>query len=104
MLYWLENLVDPSAVVGREHQRTILELKDGRVLVGVIREENAQSIQIAWAEGEATVPVTGIETRTATGQSIMPDGLLESLNPTEVQDLFAYLMSRLDGAGKPGGK
>ena len=104
VLYWLENLVDPSAVVGREHQRTILELKDGRVLVGVIREENAQSIQIAWAEGEATVSVTGIETRTATGQSIMPDGLLESLNPTEVQDLFAYLMSRLDGAGKPGGK
>ena len=104
VLYWLENLVDPSAVVGREHQRTILELKDGRVLVGVIRQENPQSIQIAWTEGEATVPVTGIENRTATGQSIMPDGLLESLNPTEVQDLFAYLMSRLEGVGKSSGK
>ena len=102
--YWLENLVDPSAVVGREHQRTILELKDGRVLVGVIRQETPQGIQIAWAEGEATIPVSALETRTATGQSIMPDGLLESLNPTEVQDLFAYLMSRLEGAGKPGGK
>jgi hypothetical protein len=43
-----------------------------------------------------------IETRTATGQSIMPDGLLESLNPAEVQDLFAYLMSRLESAAKPG--
>ncbi len=100
--YWLENLVDPSAVVGKEHQRTILELKDGRVLVGVIRQENLQGIQIAWAEGEATVPLDAIETRTATGQSIMPDGLLESLNPAEVQDLFAYLMSRLESAAKPG--
>jgi hypothetical protein len=34
----------------------------------------------------------------------MPDGLLESLAPAEVQDLFAYLMSRLDGAAQPGGK
>ncbi len=102
--YWLENLVDPSAVVGREHQRTILELKDGRVLVGVIRQETPQGVHIAWAEGEATIPVSAIETRTATGQSIMPDGLLESLAPAEVQDLFAYLMSRLDGAAQPGGK
>ncbi len=99
--YWLENMVDPSAVVGKEHQRTILELKDGRVLIGVVKQETPQGVRLGWAEGEAMVPPGNIESRTATGQSIMPDGLLEGMPATEVPDLFAYLMSRLEGAGKP---
>jgi putative heme-binding domain-containing protein len=93
--YWLENIVDPSAVVGREHQRTIVETKDGRVLVGVVKQETATHLVLGSAEGETTVPLTRIEARTSTKQSIMPDGLLEGLKPGEPADLLAYVMSQI---------
>lgn len=93
--YWLENMVDPSAVVGREHQRTLVETRDGRVLAGVVKEETPARLVMRSAEGEFTVPVSAIENRVATGKSIMPDGLLEGLGPGEPADLFSYLMSQL---------
>jgi putative heme-binding domain-containing protein len=93
--YWLENIIDPSAVVGREHQRTVVETKDGRVVAGVVKQETPAHLVLRSAEGEFTVPLTSIETRVATGKSIMPDGLLDGLKPGEPADLMAYLMSRL---------
>ena len=93
--YWLENIIDPSAVVGREHQRTVVETKDGRVVAGVVKQETPAHLVLRSAEGEFTVPLASIETRVATGKSIMPDGLLEGLKPGEPADLLAYLMSRL---------
>src|SRR5262249_20159128 len=38
--YILENVLDPNAVVAREYQVTIVETKDGRILTGIIRQEN----------------------------------------------------------------
>lgn len=93
--YWLENIIDPSAVVGREHQRTVVETKDGRVVAGVVKQETPAHLVLRSAEGEFTVPLASIESRVATGKSIMPDGLLDGLKAGEPADLIAYLMSRL---------
>jgi len=38
--YVLENVLDPSAVFAKDYQVTVLETKDGRVLTGIIKQEN----------------------------------------------------------------
>lgn len=93
--YWLENIIDPSAVVGREHQRTVVETKDGRVVAGVVAAESASHLILRSAEGESRIAQGNIESRVATGKSIMPDGLLDGLKPGEPADLLAFLMSGL---------
>ncbi len=45
--YLLENLLDPSAVVGKDYQMTIVEMKDGRTLNGLAKQENAETLTLA---------------------------------------------------------
>jgi hypothetical protein len=47
--------------------------------------------------GQTLVPLEDIENRTRPGLSLMPEGLLDTLKPDEVRDLFGYLMSNGPG-------
>src|SRR5262249_30622694 len=40
--YVLENLLDPSAVVGRDYQVTLVQTRDGRLITGIVTQENDQ--------------------------------------------------------------
>jgi len=44
--YLLENIVDPSAVVPAEFRMTVVSLKDGRILNGVVREKTDRTITL----------------------------------------------------------
>jgi mono/diheme cytochrome c family protein len=37
--YILENILDPGAVVGRDYQMTVVALRDGRSISGLLRQE-----------------------------------------------------------------
>lgn len=91
--YLLENILDPSAIVPREYQVSIIETKGGRVLSGIVKRENDASITLQLPNEQVVLPKADIETRTATKLSMMPDGAFDQLRIEEVRDLIGYLMS-----------
>jgi len=101
--YILENILDPSAVIGRDYQMTALELKDGRVVNGLVKEDNATALVMQTINEVVTIPKADIESRTVQPISMMPEGQLQQLKPDEQRDLIAYLAATsqvpLPGAG-----
>lgn len=94
--YLLTKLLDPSAVVARDYQMTILTLKNGRILSGLIKEENDKTLTLQTQNEAVRLDKSDIEERQRSQQSMMPDGLLAPLSPAEVRDLIAYV----SGAGQ----
>lgn len=93
--YVLENVLDPSAKVGRLYQVSVLELADGRVVQGVVSEENDLSLTVQTANEQLTIAKSDVDTRQQTSLSLMPDGLFDKLSDDEIRDLMAYLASQL---------
>ena len=91
--YLLENIVDPSAVVAAEFRVTTFVLNDGRVLNGIIREQNDKTILIETPESKQVIDRSLIDETNVSDKSLMPDGLLQTLDSTQIRDLIAYLMS-----------
>jgi putative membrane-bound dehydrogenase-like protein len=91
--YVLSNVLDPSAVVPKQYQTTLITTADGRVLSGIIKSEDDHRISIQTATEALIVPKNEVESRDVTPNSMMPDGLLQSLSDDEVRDLVAYLAS-----------
>lgn len=91
--YVLTNVLDPSAVVAREYQMTLVQTSDGRVLAGIVKSEDEHSLAVQTTTELVRVPKDEIEARRATPNSMMPDGLLPSLTDDEVRDLVSYLAS-----------
>jgi putative membrane-bound dehydrogenase-like protein len=92
--YILENVLDPSAVVAREYQVTVFELKNGRVLNGIIAQETERAVTVQTQNEKLVVPKEEIEARTPTNVSMMPEGLFDKLSDEEVRNLVAYLMGK----------
>jgi putative membrane-bound dehydrogenase-like protein len=91
--YILENVLDPSAVVGRDYQMTQILTKDGRLISGLIKEENESAVTVQAANDVVVVPKEDIDKRVRSEQSIMPEGQLQPMAEADVRDLVAYLAS-----------
>lgn len=91
--YLLENIVDPSASVAADFKATLYRLTDGRTLTGVIVEQTEKTLTLQTATERTTIAKEEIEESKSTGQSLMPEGLLQPLSPEQIRDLFAYLMT-----------
>jgi len=91
--YLLENVLDPNAVVPREFQISIFSLTDGRLVSGIVQKETPDGLTVRTANETVVIPKGDLESRKATNQSIMPEGLFDQLKPEEVRDLVAYLRS-----------
>jgi putative heme-binding domain-containing protein len=89
--YLLTKLLDPSAVVARDYQMTVLTLKNGRALSGLVKEENDKTLTLQTQNEAVRLDKSDIEERERSQQSMMPDGLLAPLSPTEIRDLIAYV-------------
>jgi putative membrane-bound dehydrogenase-like protein len=91
--YLLENIVDPSAVIPKEYTSTVLELKNGRVITGIVKGETPAALTVVTVNETLTVPRDDIDTMKPSNVSMMPDDLLNPLSKEEVQALIAYLQS-----------
>jgi putative membrane-bound dehydrogenase-like protein len=91
--YLLENIVDPSASVAADFKATLYRLADGRSLTGVIVEQTEKTLTLQTATERPTIARDEIEEAKTTGQSLMPDGLLQPFTPDQIRDLLAYLMT-----------
>jgi putative membrane-bound dehydrogenase-like protein len=95
--YLLENIVDPSAVVAPAYLLTTFNLKDGRVISGLIAETLPQALVVRSVGQEWTLQRSDIVRQTTQPLSLMPEGLLQALTPTQQRDLLHYLMSDQPG-------
>jgi putative membrane-bound dehydrogenase-like protein len=90
----LRNIVNPSAEIREGFQTQVLAVADGRVLSGVLVEQNQNVMVLRVGDGtEIAVPRNEIDTMRVAPSSLMPEGLLRDLSDQQVRDLFAYLRS-----------
>jgi putative heme-binding domain-containing protein len=69
-----------------------VEMKDGRILAGLIAAESPSSITIRMAQGqEETLPRQEIISASATGLSLMPQEMEKNMSRQDMADLVAYL-------------
>jgi putative heme-binding domain-containing protein len=91
--YWLENILDPSGIVPQNFRMSVVRLKDGRILTGVMGLERGRTITLRTPKEEVLVDRSLVVEVKPTALSLMPGGLLEQLKPEQVRDLVSYLMS-----------
>src|SRR5262249_15117887 len=91
--YLLDNVLDPSAVVPYDYQVTLIQTKDGRLITGIIKQENEKVVTVQTQNEVLAVPKAEIDERTKSPISMMPEGLFAKLKDEEVRDLVAYLAS-----------
>jgi putative heme-binding domain-containing protein len=89
--YLLTNLIDPGAVLAAEYRISVVELKDGRILSGMIRGKTGKTVLLQTDKEQLVLAESDIESTRITNQSLMPDGLVESLQDSQILDLIGYL-------------
>ncbi len=95
LMYWLENIADPSAAIRDEYMTFVITTTDGRTLTGLIAEQDKQTVTLKTAEGQAVrLSRSKIEDLRASLVSLMPEDQLKPLTEQQVRDLFAYLSSK----------
>jgi putative heme-binding domain-containing protein len=88
----LPAIVDPSLAIREEYTAFNVETKDGQTITGFIVEQTPSAVTLTDVSGKRLVlPRRDIENLQASALSLMPEGLLDPLQPQEVRDLFAYL-------------
>ncbi|WP_254053661.1 PVC-type heme-binding CxxCH protein [Singulisphaera sp. GP187] len=91
--YLLSNVLDPSALIGKDYLAHVIATADGRVLTGILRDEDKDALTIVTANETVTVPKAEVEDRRPSEKSMMPDDLFTPLSDHEVRSLVAYLAS-----------
>lgn len=91
--YVLQNMIDPSAVIGKDYQAVVIQTADGRTLTGIVRGEDQNAVTLATATETVTIPKDEIDVRERSPKSMMPDDQLKPFSEHEVRSLVAYLAS-----------
>jgi putative heme-binding domain-containing protein len=89
--YFLENIIDPNAVIGADFQMTTIETKKGDVISGLIVSETQSAITLRTTAGESIVGKSEVAQRATSEKSMMPEGLLESIKDREQIELLKFL-------------
>jgi putative heme-binding domain-containing protein len=91
--YLLKNIVDPNAMIGEDYQLQTVELKDGRIVMGMVKGSDGKIMTLRTMVEAMTVPVADVKSQSMNPTSMMPEGLLSVLSREETRDLFRYLAS-----------
>lgn len=90
--YILLNSVDPSYDVPDGYKMVTVVTIDGRLINGVVEEEDGTRLILKTAEQpRVVIAKEDIENRKISDKSIMPDGQLDQMKRQEVIDLIKYL-------------
>lgn len=102
--YWLQNILDPNAVVEPRFVHYDLELKDGRLVSGLIKSETPATVLVVSGNGlSETVRRSDIDHLQASNFSMMPEGLEQAMNVAEMADLLAFVATPAPAAETPSG-
>ncbi len=90
--YILLNSVDPSYDVPDAYKTVSVLTIDGRVVNGVLAEEDATRIVLKTPEQpRVVIAKEDIDVRKVSPKSMMPDGQLDRMKQQDVLDLIKYL-------------
>ena len=89
--YFLENVMDPNAVIGTDFQMTTVETRSGDTISGLVLGETGSALTLRTTTEPVVVPKADIVRRETSDRSLMPEGLLESLSDRERIELLKYL-------------
>ena len=93
----LENIIEPSKVISDQYGTEQLEMADGEVIIGRVVAEDGNRYSVMtnpFAPDELSRPeISKVRARKPYAMSMMPPGLINALNPEELKDLVAYLLS-----------
>ncbi|MCA9044069.1 MAG: DUF1080 domain-containing protein, partial [Planctomycetaceae bacterium] len=92
--YLASNIVDPSSVMANEYRPTIIATTNGRIVTGLVKAEDKNSITLQTADAPVVIPKAEIEERAVSEQSMMPDDQLKQFTPHQVRSLIAYLQGK----------
>lgn len=91
--YLLENILDPSAVVGKDYQTVTVVTDSGRVMNGLVKSETEDILQLQTVNDLVTLEQESILERKVSDLSLMPEGQLNPMSPEQIRDLLAYLQT-----------
>ncbi|MDQ3535861.1 MAG: c-type cytochrome, partial [Bacteroidota bacterium] len=93
----VEHIMDPHKEVSDQYASTVFSLKDGSSVVGRLARQNEKTFFISQnpfsPDDLREIPKSSVRDTKVSTISIMPSGLLNSLNEEELKDLMAYLMA-----------
>src|SRR6185295_8245153 len=82
--YLLENIVEPGAVVSAEYRLSVVTMKDGRELAGIVRARTGRTLTLRTLTEEQTVELPEVVKEETSTLSMMPEGLLLAPPPEQV--------------------
>jgi putative heme-binding domain-containing protein len=96
----LRDILEPSLRINEKYQSWIVETNEGKLLTGLIVDENKAQLKILenpLAKADPiVVRIDNIASKKKSPTSIMPKGLIDQLTREEILDLVAYIAARGD--------
>lgn len=90
----LDSIVAPSKVISDQYKSLTVALTDGRVFGGMPVVTDGPNLVLLLSDGaKVTIPKDTIDEEQASTTSVMPEGLLNTLNYQEIADLIALFES-----------
>src|SRR5262249_28281121 len=91
----LEDILDPSRNVDQAMRTTVLNLKDGKTVSGLLLREEGEIMVLADNQGkDVRVAKSDVDDRRTSLLSPMPANLAETIKEEEFYHLMAYLLQQ----------
>ena len=91
----IQSILEPSREIAPQFVSWTFELKDGKVVNGMIVHENEGKTIVGNAEGQLIeIKTANIESRTPQKISVMPEKLADRMTLQELRDVIAFLDSQ----------
>lgn len=91
----LEAILYPSKTISDQYESTIVDLRDGDIINGLLVKEDDARLQLKTAEVQRPieVPKAQVKARRKSNTSIMPENLLDGYSQDQIAALIAYLQA-----------
>jgi putative membrane-bound dehydrogenase-like protein len=94
--YLLNAILDPNQEVDERYETFTASHLDGRIFTGILVSETSSGITLREQEGKThDLLRSDLEQLRATGKSLMPEGIENDLDLTQMADLIQYIMERV---------
>jgi len=88
----LDSILNPSDAIGPEYMMTVVTLKNGDKIQGLIVEEGSDRVVVQTAVDQTQrLKPADIASRQPIRVSLMPEGLVDALSHQQIADLLEFL-------------
>jgi putative membrane-bound dehydrogenase-like protein len=92
----LQEIIEPSKTIEEKYRKFMFEMNTGKYVSGNIVSEDKKAVTVQTgptADQQRVLPKSSIESRRPSPISIMPVGILNTLDKEQILDLLAYLLA-----------